>query len=161
MNETLALRDGSAWVFEQVQLDQLLQSTAELYEPLADTKGVRLVVEVEPASVLGVRTLLQRALTNLVDNAVKFSPEAGVVTLRARPTPTGVEVVIADQGPGMDPARARGGVESTANEDSVRNGIESHGMGLPFVRAVVRRHGGVLTIDDAGPGAIVTARFSR
>ncbi|HAJ04759.1 MAG TPA: hypothetical protein DCL55_16270, partial [Brevundimonas sp.] len=161
MNETLALRDGSAWVFERVQLDELVTATAELYEPLADTKGVRLVVEVEPASVLGVRTLLQRALTNLVDNAVKFSPEGGVVTLRANPTATGVEVSIADQGPGMDPARARGAVENAAEEDPAPNGIESHGMGLPFVRAVVRRHGGVLTIDDAVPGAIVTARFSR
>ncbi|MBL0947954.1 HAMP domain-containing sensor histidine kinase [Brevundimonas sp.] len=161
MNETLALRDGSAWVFERVQLDELVIATAELYEPLADTRAVRLVTEVEPASVLGVRSLLQRALTNLVDNAVKFSPEGGVVTLRAHPTDTGVEVSIADQGPGMDPGRARGPVEDAVSDDPARNGVESHGMGLPFVRAVVRRHGGVLTIGDAGPGAIVTARFSR
>ena len=61
----------------------------------------------------------------------------------------------------MDPARPRGAVENAAEEDPAPNGIESHGMGLPFVRAVVRRHGGVLTIDDAVPGAIVPARFSR
>jgi sensor histidine kinase regulating citrate/malate metabolism len=70
-------------------------------------------------------------------------------------------VLIADQGPGMDPARARGPVEEAPKVDPSANGIESHGMGLPFVRAVVRRHGGILTIDDGHPGAIVTARFSR
>nr|WP_245157774.1 ATP-binding protein [Brevundimonas sp. A19_0] len=159
MNETLALRDGSAWVFETVQLDDLVRATVELYEPLAEARDIRLVADVEPAALLGVRSLLQRALTNLVDNAIKFSPDGGTVTVSTRPTDTGVTFTIADQGPGMDPARARGAVDTEDSTD--RPEVESHGMGLPFVRAVVRRHGGTLTIDDAAPGAIVTARFSR
>ncbi len=159
MNETLALRDGSAWVFETVQLDDLVRATVELYEPLAEARDIRLVADVEPAALLGVRSLLQRALTNLVDNAIKFSPDGGTVTVSTRPIDTGVAFTIADQGPGMDPARARGAVD--ADDTTSRPEVESHGMGLPFVRAVVRRHGGTLTIDDAAPGAIVTARFSR
>jgi len=159
MNEAMALRDGEAWVFETVRLDRLAVSAAELYQPLAEERGVEIRVEASPVSVLGVRSLLQRAVTNLVDNAVKFSPDGGVVTLAARLEDGKPTLSVADQGPGLDPellddpARA---VSSAADE-----GRESHGMGLTFVRAILKRHGAAMTIDDAGPGAVVTARFSR
>lgn len=159
MNEAMALRDGEAWVFETVRLDRLAIAAAELYQPLAEERGVVIRVEASPVSVLGVRSLLQRAVTNLVDNAVKFSPAGGVITLAARLEYGKPTLSVADQGPGLDPellddpARA---VSSAADE-----GRESHGMGLAFVRAILKRHGAVMTIDDAGPGAVVTARFSR
>jgi len=159
MNEAMALRDGEAWVFETVRLDRLATAAAELYQPLAEERGAVIRVETSPVSVLGVRSLLQRAVTNLVDNAVKFSPQGGVVTLTARLTDGKPTLSVADQGPGFDPdllddpARA---VSSAADE-----GRESHGMGLAFVRAILKRHGAAMTIDDAAPGAVVTARFSR
>ena len=151
MNEAMALRDGEAWVFESVRLDELAAQAAELYQPLAEERGVSIRVEGEPASVLGVRSLLQRAATNLVDNAVKFSPEGGVVTLTAGLRDGRPVLVVADQGPGFADEAS-----PTAGGDR-----ESHGMGLAFVRAILKRHGGSLTIDDARPGAVVTARFSR
>ncbi|MBX3477033.1 MAG: hypothetical protein KF910_05470 [Brevundimonas sp.] len=151
MNDALALRDGEAWVFEDIRLDALLRQVAELYEPLAEARGVTLAVVAEGAvTVLGVRTLLQRALANLVDNAVKYSPDGGRIALRAWCEADGCALSVADQGPGFDPARPER-----------RDGVESHGMGLPFVRAVVQRHRGRLTVDDASPGAVVTARFYR
>ena len=81
MNEAMALRDGAAWSFEPVRLDTLAAQAAELYEPLADERGVSIRVVAEAVEVLGVRSLLQRATANLVDNAVKYSPDGGVVTL--------------------------------------------------------------------------------
>jgi len=147
MAETLTLRDGQAWAFERVDLAQLIQATAELYEPLAETRGIALRVEAEPGLVLGVRSLLQRALVNLVDNAVKFSPEGGEIRLSVRPDGDGAVFTVADQGPGF-------GAETPQGE-------ESHGMGLSFVRAVMRRHGGSLEISAADPGTVVTARFTR
>ncbi|HRO33827.1 MAG TPA: HAMP domain-containing sensor histidine kinase [Brevundimonas sp.] len=151
MNDALALRDGAAWVFEDVRLDQLLHQVAELYEPLIEARGGAMTVQADgPVTILGVRTLMQRALANLVDNAVKHSPDGGRVILRAWRDETGCGVSITDQGTGFDPA-APCRVE----------GVESHGMGLPFVRAVVHRHGGRLTVDDAAPGAVVTAHFPR
>lgn len=149
MNEAMALRDGEAWQFESVRLDQLIEAAVELYEPIAEARGVRMVAEGEPVSVLGVRSLLQRAVANLVDNAVKFSPDGGLVTLRAWDAEDGPALSVADQGPGMTEAGA------------APRGPDSHGMGLAFVRAILRRHGSGMTIDDAKPGAIVTARFTR
>ncbi|MDO9076803.1 MAG: ATP-binding protein, partial [Brevundimonas sp.] len=150
---------GEAWVFEAVRLDRLAAAAAELYQPLAEERGVVIRVVAAPVSVLGVRSLLQRAVTNLVDNAVKFSPEGGAVTLSVRLDDGKPVLSVADQGPGLDPellddpARA---VSRAADE-----GRESHGMGLAFVRAILKRHGAAMTIDDARPGAVVTARFSR
>lgn len=150
MNEAMALRDGEAWVFESVRLDELAAQAAELYQPLAEERGVDIRVEGEAASVLGVRSLLQRAVTNLVDNAVKFSPDGGVVTVAAGLREGRPVLVVSDQGPGFDAPVPSPGADR-----------ESHGMGLAFVRAILKRHGGSLTVDDGRPGAVVTALFSR
>ena len=147
MAETMMLRDGQAWAFETVDVAQLLHATAELYEPLAQTRGVTVRVEAAPATVLGVRSLIQRVLVNLTDIAVKFSPDGGIVTLAARTDGGGVVLSVTDQGAGF-------GAASPAVGDS-------HGMGLPFVRAVMRRHGGTLDISPGAPGTVVTARFAR
>ncbi len=148
MAETLMLRDGEAWAFERIDLAQVLRAVAELYEPLAEARGVTVAVEGGPAEILGVRSLIQRALINLADNAVKFSPDGGRVTLAVRAEGPGAVLTVADQGPGF-------GAEPPVD------GEASHGMGLPFVRAVMRRHGGSLEISPADPGTVVTARFSR
>jgi signal transduction histidine kinase len=159
MNEAMALRDGEAWVFETVRLDRLATAAADLYQPLAEERGVVIRVEAAPTAVLGVRSLLQRAVTNLVDNAVKFSPEGGVVTLTAQLRDGKPVLSVADQGPGMDPGMLED--PAAAVSRAADEGRESHGMGLAFVRAILKRHGASMTIDDAAPGAVVTARFSR
>lgn len=151
MTDAMALRDGEAWSFESVSLDMLVQQAAELYQPLAEERGIELKVVAAPVSVLGVRSLLQRAVTNLVDNAVKYSPDGGVVTLFAGQQAGRPVLSVTDQGPGFAAARAQAGTD----------GRESHGMGLAFVRAILKRHGASMTIDDAAPGAVVTAQFSR
>lgn len=159
MNEAMALRDGEAWVFSAVRLDQLAAAAAELYQPLAEERGVTLRVEAAPVSVLGVQSLLQRAIANLVDNAVKFSPDGGVVTLRAAMDDGRPVLSVADQGPGLDPRILDDPASAVVR--AAAEGRESHGMGLAFVRAILKRHGAAMTIDDAAPGAVVTARFSR
>ena len=159
MNEAMTLRDGEAWVFETVRLDHLSTAAADLYEALAWDRGVTVRVVAEPVRVLGVRSLLLRAVTNLVDNAVKFSPDGGTVTLTVGTRDEKVFLSVADQGRGFaaealsDPA--------AAVASAVAQGRESHGMGLAFVRTVLKRHGATMTIGDAGPGAVVTAQFSR
>lgn len=151
MTEAMALRDGEAWSFEAVRLDTLATQAAELYQPLAEERRIEIRVVGEPVSVLGVRSLLQRAVANLVDNAVKFSPDGGVVTLTVAAEDGRPRLTVADQGPGFAAAVAAAGTD----------GRESHGMGLAFVRAILKRHGGAMTIDDAAPGAVVTTQFSR
>lgn len=159
MNEAMALRDGEAWAFEPVRMDKLAHAAAELYQPLAEERGVTIRVEAVAASALGVSSLLQRVVANLVDNAVKFSPPGGEVRLTVHVEDGEVRLSVADQGPGLRPDildNPSAGVAAAAAA-----GRESHGMGLAFVRAILKRHGARMTIDDGAPGAVVTAHFSR
>lgn len=151
MTEAVALRDGEAWAFEPVRLDDLARAAAELYEPLAEARGVRVEWEGEAVAALGVRSLIQRAVANLVDNAVKFSPPGGVVRIVVRRQDGAGLLSVSDQGPGFAAAAASPPPDAP----------ESHGMGLSFVRAIMRRHGGGMTIDDVVSGSLVTLRFSR
>jgi len=159
MNEAMALRDGEAWAFETVRMDKLAHAAAELYQPLAEERGVTIRVEAAPASALGVRSLLQRVVANLVDNAVKFSPPGGEVRLTVSIGDDEVRLSVADQGPGLHPDALEN--PSAGVAAAAADGRESHGMGLVFVRAILKRHGARMTIDDADPGAVVTAHFSR
>lgn len=146
MNESLALRDGEAWAFESVRLDQICASAIELYEPIAEGREIRFETELTHAETLGVASLLQRAVANLVDNAVKYSPDGGVVRIKACTEGELAVVSVADQGPGM-----------AATADGPADG-DSHRMGLAFVRAIMRRHGGKLDINTGPEGSIVTMR---
>lgn len=147
MNEALAIRDGETWAFETVRLDQVCRAAVELYEPIADPRDIRFETELTPAETLGVASLLQRAVANLVDNAVKYSPDGGVVRLKATTEGDQAVVSVSDQGPGMAATEAEKGPD-----------IDSHRMGLEFVRAIVRRHGGELDVETGPQGSTVTMR---
>ncbi|CAN5220929.1 hypothetical protein BH10PSE2_BH10PSE2_12680 [soil metagenome] len=159
MNEAMALREGEAWRFESLRLDALCASVADLYQPLAEERGLTLIVQGEAVSAFGVRSLLQRATSNLVDNAITFSPPGGQVTLSARIIAGRPTLSVRDQGPGMNPDLITD--PSARQAQAEAEGRASHGLGLSFVAAVLRRHGAEMTIDDAAPGTIVTAHFSR
>jgi signal transduction histidine kinase len=94
-----------------------------------------------------VASLLQRAVANLVDNAVKYSPDGGVVRLKSTMEGEVAVVSISDQGPGMAATQTEGPLDG-----------DSHRMGLAFVRAIVRRHGGELDINTGPAGSTVTMR---
>ena len=147
MAESLMLRDGQAWAFERIEMKPLLAAVAELYEPLAEARGVTVTVRAEDLAVLGVPSLVQRALVNVVDNAVKFSPEGAAVELSAEAAERGGRVSVRDRGPGFGAASPDGG--------------PSHGMGLAFARSVMRRHAGSLEVETGPKGTVVTFAFSR
>ena len=147
MTESLALRAGETWAFESVRLDQVCAAAVELYEPIAEGRRIRFETELTQAETLGVASLLQRAVANLVDNAVKYSPDGGVIRLKACMEGDVAIVSVADQGPGMAATQAEGPLD-----------VDSHRMGLAFVRAIVRRHGGSLDINSGPEGSTVTMR---
>ncbi|MFG1359207.1 ATP-binding protein [Xanthobacter pseudotagetidis] len=145
-----------------VDLAAIAENVSELYEPLADEKGLDLVVTTSPVVVHGVRELLAQALSNLVDNAIKYAaPQAGerrcIAVSLAR---EGGESVlrVADQGPGI-PTSERGRVVERFVRLEASRTRPGSGLGLSLVSAVAHLHGGSLAFSDNDPGLVATLRL--
>ena len=108
----------------------------------------------------GDRDLVQQAVANLVDNAVKFSPPGGQVRLRAAATPAGVEIVVADQGPGIPAADRTRAIERFFRGEAARS-TPGAGLGLALVQAVALLHQGSLRLEDAAPGLLAVLDPAR
>jgi signal transduction histidine kinase len=136
------------------------QSVAELYEPLAEEKGLTLTVEATPPlPVHGNRELIGQALANLLDNAIKHGEPAeggsGEVRIEARAEHGRVLFVVSDRGPGI-PEGDRGRVLERFVRLEVSRSRPGAGLGLSLAAAVGRLHGGELLLEDNGPGLRVT-----
>jgi signal transduction histidine kinase len=142
--------------FGDVVLPALVLEIGELYEPLADDRGLVLVTEVSPApSIRADRELLFEALSNLVGNAVKFTPPGGEVRLRLICQDAGPRLEIVDSGPGV-PENEREAVLQRFYRGRQAQAAPGSGLGLSIVAAVARLHNFRLTLGDAAPGLKVT-----
>lgn len=144
--------------FSEIDAGQALREVGELYEALAEENGLTLTVEAEPGLMLhGNRELVGQALANLADNAIKYGA-AGTgerrIAMTARRGPDGIELVVADHGPGI-PESERGRVlDRFVRLDDARS-RPGFGLGLSLVNAVVRLHGGTLALRNNAPGLAV------
>jgi signal transduction histidine kinase len=134
--------------------DELAAGVAELYEPLCEDKGLDFKAELTPQlTARGNREFVAQALANLLDNAVKYTPEGGAVALRVRRRSSGeIEFSVTDTGPGVSEADRARIVERFVRLENSRN-APGAGLGLSLVAAVAEAHGGRLEIDE-GPGAV-------
>ncbi len=152
---------GHRSVSEAVDLAELVQDAAELYEPLAEEKAITLETRVEGSpSISGDRDLLFQALTNLLDNAVKYTPSNGRVSLAIRELEGRVEVSVSDTGPGI-PADERGNVLQRFYRLERSRTTPGSGLGLSLVAAVAKMHRADLLLEDCSPGLKVSLRFER
>ncbi|HUZ64647.1 MAG TPA: ATP-binding protein [Acetobacteraceae bacterium] len=142
--------------FAPLDLAPLLADLAELYVAVAEEQGVRLVLDAPaPLPLLGDRELIQQAVANLLDNALKFSPPGGEIRLQGRrlngSVPGSVEVVVADAGPGIPAEDREHAMERFFRGETARD-TPGSGLGLALVQAVSQLHGGVLRLEDNAPG---------
>jgi signal transduction histidine kinase len=144
---------------EPVNLNDLLCGVADLYEYVAEEKKIRLTVVVPPdLAVVGDKVRLQQAVANLVDNAVKYSADGTEVTLSARSADGsgGVVITVQDQGPGIPPEDLPRIWDRLYRGDKSRS-QRGLGLGLSFVRAIARAHGGEAKVDtEPDRGALFT-----
>jgi signal transduction histidine kinase len=139
--------------FAPFDLAPVLLDLADLYGAVAEERGQRLAVDIAPAvPAIGDRDMIQQAVANLLDNALKFSPEGGVIRLSAAAEPgEGAHIVVADQGPGIPEADRTRATERFFRGESARS-TPGSGLGLTLVQAVVTLHGGWLRLEDNHPG---------
>jgi signal transduction histidine kinase len=142
--------------FADVQLATLLSEVCELYEPLAESKSIKLVVQIEPVGAIHAdRALLFEAFSNLVDNAIKFAPACGTVCITLTRMPFGPQVDIVDNGPGIPYGERQAVLKQFYRSEQTRH-IAGSGLGLSMVSAVIRVHDFTIRIGNAGPGTRVT-----
>lgn len=147
---------------QSVSVTALMQETGEGISAKLAGAGLQLTVELHDASatVLGDPFLLRQALSNLLDNAIAFSPAGGMVTLSSALENGSLEIRVSDQGPGIPDYAQERVFERFYSLARPATGLRSSGLGLPFVREVARLHGGVVELRNlpAG-GAMATLRL--
>jgi signal transduction histidine kinase len=130
------------------RLDQIVEATIQLYQPMADKARVRILATLQPAVVTGEQVLLERLVSNLIHNAIKYNVEDGSIQLTVGPDPTltvsntGHRVPAESIGSIFEPFRRLSG-------ERIDHGGGA-GLGLTIVRSVVQAHGGTV---QAWPGA--------
>lgn len=138
-----------------VDLSAALTEVWELYEPLAEDRGLVLHLQVTPGlMVLGERTLIAQMLANLLDNAVKYCRPGDQVTLTLTEGADRHQMRLADTGPGLPPD-LRDQVFDRFTRAARDHDTPGHGLGLALVRAIAARHGAKLMLPDAGKGFVL------
>jgi len=143
--------------FVPVDMAEVAAAAVDFYQPAAELKGVTLLLRAVPSPVRGDPVLLAQALSNLIDNALKYTPEHGRIEVSVSGGGGGgggggsVQIAVADSGPGIAEADKDKVVERFYRGD-VSRGTPGVGLGLSLVDAVARLHGSVLQLQDNTPG---------
>ncbi|MDX2264620.1 MAG: HAMP domain-containing sensor histidine kinase [Hyphomicrobiales bacterium] len=136
--------------FALVNVADIVRNAADFYEPLAEANGLSIVIHApDRADALGEPQLLAQAIANLIDNALKYGH--GVVTLSVNLADGGIEVSVADRGPGVPEHERARAVKRFVRLEASRSKPGS-GLGLSLAAAVASLHGGALRLEDNAPG---------
>ena len=146
--------------FERLDLATIGDDVADLYAPVAESRGIAFRHSGIAAPVDGDADLLFQSLANLLDNAMKYTPDGGTVTLHVTSDDDSVSVVVADSGPGVPPEEREAVLRRFYRLEPAR-GTPGSGLGLSLVAAVAQLHEAVLTLEDNAPGLVVRLRFRR
>jgi len=143
------VESNAEWRLDVVDATGILRELVEFYEPAAEEQGRSLHGEVgDGLRLRGDAGLFTQAVSNLIENALKYTPVGGHVEVRAVHRPDGrIEVVVADDGPGIAPADRERALERFVRLDSART-TPGAGLGLSLVAAVARLHRGGLHLRD-------------
>ena len=143
--------------FVALDVSDLAANAVEFYAPAAELKNIDLAFRSDgPLPVSGDPVLLAQALSNLIDNALKYAPISGAieVSVRKRGADT-AEMSVSDNGPGIAESERGKVVERFYRGDASR-GTPGVGLGLSLVQAVAKLHGRALELSDRNPGLCVT-----
>lgn len=152
-SEALTGRNQFAWF----DVRELAAELAEMYDPLADERGAALRFE-RPARAVplfGHRQLLAQALSNLLENAIRYGSNGGEIDVRVEPGEKRIRIEIADRGPGIPRDRREDALKRFGRLDLSRSD-EGAGLGLALARSIAHLHDGELHLEDNRPGLVTS-----
>jgi signal transduction histidine kinase len=145
---------------EKIDLAELARDSVELYEAVAQDKGLELSAELATdLTIDGDRDLLFQAIANLLDNAIKYTPTGGRINVVLERQTGAIRLCIGDTGLGI-PARERDKVTQRFYRLESSRSTPGNGLGLSLVEAVAKMHGAELDLSDNAPGLRACIRFS-
>lgn len=145
--------------FTTTDLTELLADLADLFEPLAEDRGLAIAVTPSAPVIASVhREMIGQAVSNLIDNALKYG--AGTIRLAIEDKGGGVAIIVGDDGPGIPADRRATALQRFGRLDPSRH-ESGAGLGLSLVAAVARLHGGTIELADNHPGLVVRLTFPR
>ncbi|MGH9320357.1 MAG: sensor histidine kinase, partial [Vicinamibacteria bacterium] len=144
-----------------VELTALIDDVTDLYGPLIEERGTRLVIHNAPGvAIEGDRDMLFQAVANLLDNALQHTEPSGSIEIDLVPREDSAEIVVADRGPGI-PREERDKVRERFYRLDRSRSTPGAGLGLSLVSAVVELHRGDLRLEDNHPGLRAVMRLPR
>ena len=152
-SEALTGRHQFAWF----DVRELAAELAEMYDPLADERGaaLRFVRPARAVPLFGHRQLLAQALSNLLENAIRYGSKGGEIDVRVEPGEKRIRIEVADRGPGIPLERREEALKRFGRLDSSRSD-EGAGLGLALAQSIAHLHDGELHLDDNQPGLLTS-----
>ena len=138
--------------FKHESLSAICDDLAELYDVMTEEGEHSFAAHIERGlDIMGNRQLIAQAITNLLDNAVKYTPSGGHITLTAEQRGENIHVSVGDNGHGIPPDKRDDVLKRFVRLDSARS-TPGNGLGLSLVSAIVALHNGSLQLHDNKPG---------
>lgn len=144
--------------FTSVNLHGLVEDVCEMYAPVAEEKGIRFDTQLGAAHGQGDKNLLFQAVANLIDNAIKYTPEGGAVSVHMRAERNGPVLEIRDSGSGIPEAERDKVFRRFYRMESARTS-GGNGLGLAMVAAILELHSVGISLEDNHPGLRIRLKF--
>jgi len=157
----LARFDAGQEVMQRLKFDlaKTVANGVEMVQPLAAEQGVKIITELQPLEIPGDSERLTQVVTNLLTNAIQFTPRDGEVSVRLAARGGLAILEVSDTGKGIAPEDLRRVFERFYRADKSRTGTGNSGLGLPICKSIVEAHGGTIEAASAGTGATITLRL--
>jgi heavy metal sensor kinase len=145
----LARLDAGQEQFKRLKVDlaQVARDSAEMVQPLADERGIKLSLDLSPLPCIGDSERLGQVISNLLTNAIEYNKPNGEVTLRTEANNGTVTLIVSDTGKGIAPEDLPRVFERFYRADQSRTGSHT-GLGLAICKAIVEAHGGSLEVSS-------------
>ena len=165
-NETKSLAllesDNSRYDFEEFNIGKIIDEVVELFKPKADKKDIKINVnKTESKTLLKVdRDKIKQAISNVLDNAIKYSPKKSGVEINIKESTDSISICIIDEGEGIDKACIKNVFERFYKVPTSNRKEEGTGIGLTIAKRIVEAHGGDIDISsELGEGTTVDIRL--
>jgi len=146
--------------FNWFDVGELAGELAEMYDPLAEERGASLELDrpARPVPLFGHRQLLAQAISNLVENAIRYGFAGGEIQVRVHPGERQIRVEVGDRGPGIPAERRDEALRRFGRLDASRSD-EGAGLGLALAEAIAHLHQGELMLADNAPGLLTILKL--